>query len=125
MAKQDSNFMFDVPNDEEGQKFLELMRKFKANGMGFRCYGRHSDRQTLKAQGLTLDPYAHNDVPSEYGEHIVVYGTRRNVNDSRSIFGPQDIVRSEAYRRKKEERRQRKADIEDQIARLQDDLRYL
>lgn len=116
MANETPNFMFKVPNDEEGQAFLRQLRKFSANGLGFRCYGRSSDRKTLKAEGKTTSPWGHNDVPPQHGETIVVYGTRRNREDAeggRQIFGPQDAIRKRRY---EEHRRQRKAVIDNEIA---------
>ena len=127
MAEIKPNFMFDVPNDKDGRLFLKLMHRYKANGMGFRSYGRHSDRQKLKNEGKTICPWSHNDVPIEHAEHIVVYGTYRGPYGSRRIFGPQEMERACADQKLEyeEQRRLRLAEIDAEIAENQEQLARL
>lgn len=92
-----SNFMFEVPNDEQGRYFIELCRKFASNGVSFRTYGRHSDRQKLKKQGKTTGPWGHNDVPTRHAERIVVYASTKDAY----TFGPLDVAQNAENRRRR------------------------
>jgi len=111
MPKPTPNFMFEVPNDEQGRYFIELLRKFSRNGVRFRTYGRHSDRQRLKKEGKTIHPWGHNDVPSRHGERIVVYATTKDAY----TFGPQDV---EGYRKAREAKWDMEAKLRSAISAL-------
>lgn len=57
------NQVFNVPNDEEGHKFLELLRKFKNRGWYYRARGRGSRKEHGGIYSL----------PQEHAEWLAVY----------------------------------------------------
>ena len=65
--------VFAVPNDEEGQEFLRLARKFVRSG-DFKLHvrGRHSKRTAVtKGAGVVMN--SHHDIPVSLSEWFGVY----------------------------------------------------
>ncbi|MFA7101299.1 MAG: hypothetical protein WC196_06170 [Bacilli bacterium] len=72
-------YVFDVPNNEEGQKFLELCKKFLNKGLwDIKPRGRNSNRKDL--------PYRNHcrDVKSKDAEWFAVYLNKKGRSDYES-----------------------------------------
>lgn len=68
-------FLCKVPNNEEGKKAIQLIKKGLNNkSYRIRLRGRHSNRKKLYAAlGWCYNPNTQNDVPIKYAETISVY----------------------------------------------------
>lgn len=67
-------YTFEVPNNEEGQKFLELCKKFLNKTMwGIHPRGRNTNRKDL--------PYHCRDVKMKDAEWFVIYLNKRGRSD--------------------------------------------
>ncbi len=68
-------YTFDVPNTEEGQKFLELCEKFLNTTMwGMKARGRHSERSSIYG-------YSRRDVKLDDAEWFAVYFNKKGKTD--------------------------------------------
>jgi hypothetical protein len=71
-------YAFDVPNNEEGQKFLELCKKFLNKELwGLKPRGRHSERSVVYG-------YSRRDVLLKDAEWFAVYLNRKGRSDYES-----------------------------------------
>lgn len=84
MSKRTPDYLFKVPNTEEGHTFLRLLRKFSISGLRFRARGRGKNRaEVVRKAGYALN-WA-GDLPVSLAEWYAVYATLpNNSGDGRS-----------------------------------------
>jgi len=67
-----TRYIFEVPNDEEGQQFLKLAKKFlNSNSWSMKKRGRNSNRKEVL--GGKYRPYTQNDIPIGSADWFALY----------------------------------------------------
>lgn len=68
--------VFRVPNNEDGQAFIALMKKFMDPSLGFKRFGR-GKRKGLPPEMLTKKTPNHEEVKVQHAESWAVYLIRK------------------------------------------------
>jgi len=95
--KRSTNALFNVPNNEEGQYFLHLAKKYATEGIHFQARGRNPNHEALKKEGRKASEFKAS-LPPRFAKNLALYFFFKNEKGEREGIGRRETLWGDDFR---------------------------